>query len=241
MAVVAHMPLCSMMIHDLNLMKRRDAHKYLSLLQKPRKPSFQESVLSSAKGARGFLGSPLLAFVIAILAFVVPNVEIRIMLQGLLILVALSALASVGVYIRQWYQYIAELEHRVTMLRSIVLTRAGVDETAVDDDLKYSISAIANRDGTVCLVIADTSGLRVGSLLDVVVTNTREIWGSIEVSEKLDNGTLARPLDRANPEFWESLEDRMNTDPSPPPGIHLEPTMPPDLRRIIEAVPQERK
>jgi hypothetical protein len=81
--------------------------------------------------------------------------------------------------------------------------------------------------------LADNSGLRPDSLLDVVASATGEVWGYVKVSRVVDRQGWAYPIDRKNPEFWERLEDRMKSDPSPPPGIHMEPFVPPAIRELL--------
>jgi hypothetical protein len=60
--------------------------------------------------------------------------------------------------------------------------------------------------------------------------------GTVEITLIDKAAARAKPIDRAKPEFWENLEDRMRKNPEPPVGFHLEPavTFAPLKRKIIK-------
>lgn len=221
-------------------MEQLESGDYLDPFQLPQRPSYRASSLSSAKRILGFLSSPLLALFVAILAWTIPNVTIQTVLRVFLGIIILSVIVVVVDYLRRWYGYVTSLERRSFSLRSVLLESAEIDGQLSMSRIRYSISAIANRSGTVHLVLPEASGLRVGSLLDVIATVTGDVWGTVEVRDILSGQALAVPFDRTQPEFWEHLEDRMKRDPSPPSGFHLEPFVDPKLRELLRLVSLER-
>jgi hypothetical protein len=69
--------------------------------------------------------------------------------------------------------------------------------------------------------------------LDVVVQHNQERWGTVEVISAEPRAYLAVPYDRANKDFFARLEERMRTDPSPPPGVILVPVVEPAIEDAI--------
>ena len=98
-----------------------------------------------------------------------------------------------------------------------------------------------------CLGILDRRGgvvLRVGikaaegtdfdQMLNVYDTVNNDLWGQVSLVEVQSSSSLYEPIDRANPEFWEHLEDRMKYDTSPPPGIRLERQFPDSIVTLLD-------
>jgi hypothetical protein len=196
------------------------------LYQLPKRPKLTSSARGSLHHAYAIARSPILALLIAVLAWTIPNAKIRTLLTWGALAVGLAALGTIAVYLWRWWRYLRDLERRINRFRALVLSNANIDDAAAGEFL-YPIVAIGEDAGTVQMVIAAQPGcgLRVGSKLWVVHTLTKETWGTVEVTSIDAETAKARPTDRARPEFWESLEDRMKRDPSPPLGFHLEPAV----------------
>jgi hypothetical protein len=196
------------------------------LYQLPKRPKLTSSARGGLHGAYAVARSPILALIIAVLAWTIPNAQIRTLLTWGALAVGLAALGTIAEYVWRWWRYLRDLERRLNRFRSLVLSNANVDDATAGEFL-YSIVAIGEDGGSVQIVVAAQigCGLRVGSKLWVVHTLTKETWGTVEVTSMDAETAKAQPTDRARPEFWESLEDRMKKDPSPPQGFHLEPAV----------------
>lgn len=212
---------------------------YQELFKKPKPPKFLETIRETSKWSYIAVTSSLLALIIAILSWVIPSPTLKSFFQWSLILIVIAVtvgfVISTTIYFIRILQYISRLEQKFLQIRRIFLTNSGIDDVEPGSDLKFSISGIADEQGTINLIISLTekTGLRIGSLLDVVVTATQEVWGYVKVSRIVDGQAWAFPVDRRNPKFWERLEDQMKIDPSPPLGIHLEPLLPPEIRKFL--------
>jgi hypothetical protein len=211
---------------------------YQELISKPNRPKFLETF--RLIGIRGYvvITSTFSALIIAILSWVIPSPPLKAFFQWLFLIITLIfvvfLIVTTAMYAIQLYKYMSGLENRLSQFRKIILAYSGIDIESITD-LKYNLNGIADYRGTVNLLIdlSDRNGLRRGSLLDVVVSTTGEIWGFVEVSRIIDRQAWAFPKDRRNPDFWDSLEGRMKRDPSPPPGIHLEPLLPTEIRQFL--------
>ena len=220
---------------------------YQNLIIRPRRPKFLEAIRETGKWSHVAVTSSLLAFIIAVLSWVVPSPPLKGFFQWsfvvVLLLFAVILFVSTVVYIVRVFRYVSHLERRILRIRRTFLAYSGVEDAEPWNELKYSLRGIVDWQGTVSLVIglAGNPGLNPGALLDVVVSATGEVWGHVKVSRTVDEQAWAVPIDRKNPEFWESLEDRMKSDPSPPTGIHLEPFLPIAIRDLLLLDNRERK
>jgi hypothetical protein len=188
---------------------------------------------------RRIASSPLLALTVALAAWAIPSVHLRIIVDWVLALISTASLYTIWIYWWRWWQYIRSLESRGEETRALILSRTGFD-LAEGGVYSYQISAIANRDGTVHFVLPVTMGcgLRIGARLAAIHTATSERWGAVEVVEMDETSAHAKPVDRSHPAFWEKLEDRMRHDPSAPEGFHLEPDLEP---AFIQGDPKPRR
>ncbi len=212
---------------------------------KRKRPTYLEATRRISKRSYVIVTSSLLALVIAVLSWLIPSPPFREFLQWLFIAIlsifVLVLISSTVIYIIQMFQYVSRLEQKISQIRGSLLALSGIDDVEPGSELRYSIASITDEQGTVNLVVelAENPGLRQGSRLDVVVSVTGEVWGHVEVAHLVEKQAWAHPIDRRNPEFWERLEDRMKSDPSPPPGVHLEPTVPPEIRQLLYVVEHE--
>jgi hypothetical protein len=198
------------------------------LYERPRRPRFRSSTQTASTRVLRLLSSPLLALLIAICAWTIPSQQGRHLLRWAVLVLAVFPLWIICEYALRWWRSLVELEQRVQAFRTLVLRNANVAD-APGSDFKFPINAITNESGTVHLIvpIGSASGLQVGSRLWTVHTLTHDVWGTVEVTSVSESEGVARakPIDRAKPEFWDDLEDRMRKDPSPPRDFHLEPAV----------------
>lgn len=101
--------------------------------------------------------------------------------------------------------------------------------------IPMEVEGITNYDGTVALSFCSPQPgiIANGMRLDVVVKHSKEEWGTVEVVSDEEDAYLAIPFDRRNADFFESLEDRMKFDLSPPKGVVLVPTVPAEFEDFI--------
>lgn len=182
--------------------------------------------------------------VVDILAWQFPKWRIPYRWWWILCGLGFSVVFALGHLLWLWRRHVGRLEATHDVLRKVILSSANVDHTACDDP-RYPIAGVSDRSGTgtVHLVLdrGDSLGLQLGSRLDVIATKIDEVWGTVVVCEESDHRLWVTPTDRAKPEFWEKLEDRMRSDPLPPSGFHLEPSMSSELRQILNLAMSERK
>lgn len=83
------------------------------------------------------------------------------------------------------------------------------------------VSGLKNNSGTVNLILeaGASDGVSPGMILDVLTKPGGEKYGEVQVIQLSTDVCVALPTNRVNVEFWEKLEDRMKTDPSPPANI----------------------
>jgi hypothetical protein len=126
----------------------------------------------------------------------------------------------------QKHIYHRKLTANAELLRKLLFRLARMQNIPEStDEFKYAILGIADHNGGVWLILELPSKTCVcmNSVLEVLVSASEEVWGIVRVTEVVGNKAWAEPIDRCNKEFWEALEDRMKTDPSPPRAVHLEP------------------
>lgn len=71
-----------------------------------------------------------------------------------------------------------------------------------------------------------TEGTREGEEFVVLNSTTREEWGVLRALQVEENTSVCEVSDRTNQQFWESLESRIYTNPTLPPGITIMRTVP---------------
>lgn len=86
---------------------------------------------------------------------------------------------------------------------------------------EISILGLTNNSGTVNLILeaGSSNGISRETMLNVVTYPGAELYGEVQVIQISDSKCTASPTNRINSEFWEKLEDKMKSDPSPPPNI----------------------
>jgi hypothetical protein len=206
------------------------------------RPRLKEAILASSKGVFSFLRNPILALVLAVLAWFIRSPEVELLIQLLLLLVVLSVLYILFSFVLSWVKYFRGLELANTQLRNAFFYQSGIGIDGIDDILQSQIRGIEEKDGTVVLVagVKQKQSISIGAKLDVV-TSTGMVWGTLQAIEINRGSVKLLPIDRANVDFWEDLEDRMKTDPKPPSGIHLEPHIHPEIRRALGIKFQEEE
>ena len=88
---------------------------------------------------------------------------------------------------------------------------------------KVECSGILDIDGGIGLKVqvGKNHGISEGSRFSVYEDTNNERWGGITAVDVGDSYCDCVPYDRENTVFWEKLEDRMNSDTSPPPNVYL--------------------
>lgn len=210
-----------------------DDLQFLALLGLPRRPALLATSVGAIKSSLILAGSPVAALIIAVGVWLSPSPSVATVVKyGVWIPVAMVVFI-VGKYLWGVYRYFVAIKASLLRLRTTVLMVADINDSGPRADFRFCISGIADQSGTVQLVLdhASSRSVRPGACLTVVATDTREEWGMVRVVQFVEGLARAEVIDRKRPEFWESLEDRMKTDPAPPKGFHLESN---GLRRLGE-------
>jgi hypothetical protein len=205
------------------------------------KPKLFQAIRKMAWSIYIIISLPIIALVFSFLNWVIPSPPLTTVFQWLLFLIGIviivGVLISFILYIIDIYRYIGNLENNLIQVRKLFLASAGIGPFGQNHGYIYSIVGIAENLGSVNMIIefTESSGLRAGSVLDVITSATDEIWGSVRVSHFENDQVWLEPSDRRNHEFWEMLEDRMKTDQSPPKGVHLEPHLVKEVRDLFNS------
>lgn len=220
---------------------------YQNLITRPKRPKYLRALRETGKRGYVVVTCSLLALVIAFLSWVIPSPPLKGFFQWAFIILAVLIggvlVVSTIIYIVRFLRYISKLEKKIMRIRSIFLAYSGVEDAEPWGEIAYSVDGIADEQGTVNLVIdlsSDTS-INPGAILDVVVNATGDVWGTVKVKRVAEQRAWAVPIDRKNPDFWETLEDRMKSNPSAPDGVHLEPFLPAEVRGLLLLDNKERK
>jgi hypothetical protein len=98
------------------------------------------------------------------------------------------------------------------------------------------ILGLKNSSGTVNLILEAgvNDGVSLGMTLDVVTQPGGEKYGEVQVIQLSNGGCIVLPTNRINIEFWEKLEDRMKSDPSPPANVAARLQMPEGLVDLLK-------
>ncbi len=108
---------------------------------------------------------------------------------------------------------------RMTIARRMV--REYIENQIREYSSQIQILGLIDKSGTVNLILEQgfSNGISQGMILNVVTDPGGEVFGEAQVTELNNRGCIVSPTNRINTEFWEKLEDRMRSDPSPPPNI----------------------
>lgn len=100
------------------------------------------------------------------------------------------------------------------------------------------IIGLTNNSGTVNLILEASSsdGIYPKARLDIITDPGGEIYGEVQVIQISNSGCKVSPTNRINTEFWEKLEDRMKSDPSPPPNIVAKRQIPDGIRDFLKTL-----
>ncbi len=100
------------------------------------------------------------------------------------------------------------------------------------------ILGLTNNSGTVNLILEASSsdGIYPEAMLDVVTEPGGERYGEVQVIQISNSGCTVSPTNRINTEFWERLEDRMKSDPSPPPNIVAKRQIPDEIMDFLKTL-----
>ena len=149
---------------------------------------------------------------------------------GLVGLALLATVAGILSWYQDRYRYIRGLEDRMDVVRASILRTAGINSEAPAEFYRYKMLQVrwSQQRGTLELLIdrPGGAGLVRGSKLALFFTATDDFYGTVTVDDVADDHAVAVPSDRAKPTFWDELERQGDKNPVPPPGFHLEPSIP---------------
>jgi hypothetical protein len=117
---------------------------------------------------------------------------------------------------------------------------------SASNQLSITVQAdgIGEREGSVVirLAIGRDSGVNLGDRFLVANIATGKTWGSVDAVETEDASCLCSVSDRSEMteglEFWQGLEDRMRSDPSPPSGVSFSKYIPEGLYDAVRQILQ---
>ena len=160
------------------------------------------------------------------------------------IVVILAVLMAVGVSVALLLLYhlatvrIPKLLRRLAIWVTFRTVRKALSERAV---IVEPIAVTPIQDGVgIGLPLGFQDGLIIGDRFVVLNAASLERWGTLQVSEIQDERCLCSVLDRANPDFWDALEGRVQHDASPPQGVTIRREIPEEylldwLSRLLNA------
>jgi len=140
------------------------------------------------------------------------------LIKNIIILIFISLLASVVLGYRR---FIWNVLSKVWIAAARRIARRYVVNQMREYSSQIRIIGLNNNFGTVNLILEASSsdGIYPEAMLDVVTDPGGEIYGEVQIIQISNSGITVSPTNRINTEFWEKLEDRMKSDPSPPPNI----------------------
>jgi hypothetical protein len=135
-----------------------------------------------------------------------------------LILISTSFLVSIAL---GGWMFIRNALNKVWEPITARIAWAYIERLVEEYKSEIRISGIKNNSGTVNLILETNGNNDVfqGMRLDIVTQPGGERYGEVEVTQLSNDEFIASPTNRINVEFWEKLEDRMKSDPSPPPNV----------------------
>ena len=139
------------------------------------------------------------------------------------VILALLASAVITVLLAAYGLYIWGLVwiYRAAMRRLMARTLTSVLSQA--KGTRFECSGIIEMRGTVALrVLAGRShGIQPDDEFNLYEATGDECWGSVVAVDVRESDCDCILQDRANADFWESLESRMRRDTSKPPNVYL--------------------
>lgn len=132
--------------------------------------------------------------------------------------------------------FLAKLSTRVLRNLLIGLTIYTLNQTAIQSRSTVEAIGIGSREGSIVIRLnlgTQTTDL-LGIKFEILNSASKEKLGTLEVIEIEDTSCLCSVFDRINVEFWESLEERMRRDPSPPSGITISREFPDGLLEFMQ-------
>jgi hypothetical protein len=162
------------------------------------------------------------------------------LIKNIIVLICISLLVSV---LFGYSRFIRNALDKVWILIAKQVSLRYIEKRMKEYSSKIRILGLKNNSGTVNLILEAgiNDGVSPGMVLDVLTEPGEEKYGEVQVIQ-LDNGRcIVSPTNRINPKFWETLEDRMNTDPSPPPNIVAKFYVPHGLLETLEILRSKEK
>lgn len=148
--------------------------------------------------------------------FAIIDVFVDVILALLASAVIAGLIAAYGLFLRGWvWTYRAVM--RKLAARALTSALSQAKKTRVE------CSGIIEMQGTLALrILAGRSqGIQSGDKLNLHEATGGAYWGSVVAANVRESDCDCLPQDRANVDFGESLEDRMNRDTSKPPNVYL--------------------
>lgn len=161
-----------------------------------------------------------IAIVIAIIVglgdFAIADVFIGVILALLASAVIAALIAAYGLFLRGWvWTYRAAMGKLAARALNSALSQA--------ERTRFECSGVIEVQGTLALrILAGRShGIQSGDKFNLYEATGGAYWGSVVAVDVRESDCDCLPQDRANVDFGESLEDKMNRDTSKPPNVYL--------------------
>lgn len=137
--------------------------------------------------------------------------------------VALAVLAATGIsaaIIPLFYFITKTVPWLMKLVIAWIITK-GVARAIAAQTIAVEWTAITQigDDIGVGLAIGSADGVSPGHQFIVLNTADQAAWGVLQASEVHAGHCVCSVFDRVRPEFWDDLERRMRSDPSPPSGV----------------------
>ena len=148
--------------------------------------------------------------------FAIADVFIGVILALLASAVIAGLIAAYGLFLRGWvWVYRAAMRKLAARALNSALSQA--------ERTRFECSGIIEMQGTVALrILAGTSqGIQPSDKFNLYEATGNVYWGSVVAVDVRESDCDCLPQDRAEVDFWESLEDRMKRDTSKPQNVYL--------------------
>ena len=145
------------------------------------------------------------------------------------VVVIAAAFAAVGSILGLFAYQLASVGIPVLLHRLMVwVTFRTVHRAIAQIDLDVDPTGIDSIQGDIRigLPLGLQDGLAIGERFVVLNAASQDKWGELEVAEIEETSCACSVYNRTNSAFWDSLENRMQYDASPPQGVTIRREMP---------------
>ncbi len=173
-----------------------------------------------------------------IVAYISPS--LLELVKNIIILIFICLLVSV---VFGYRRFILKAVGKVWIPIAKWITLKYIEKRMKEYSSEIRILGLKNNSGTVNLILEAgvNDGVSLEVMLDVVTKPGGERYGEVRVIQLSNGVSIVSPTNRINVEFWEKLEDRMRSDPSPPPNVVAKLQIPRGLSKSLELLLQKEK